>query len=277
MSFMVRQSRPSTRLLAAIGLVLGALAPPGVQSQAVASVRGKVTGADGVPIAGALLELTGTRDSSRTSPAGQFLFQRVAVGLQVLRVRMLGYRPRLQAILVTADSGWNGTITLETAVVELPEIRVTSALGKPAEFAHTTKYDDYFRRRRLGIGTFRTRADIERKRAFDLVSVLQGIPGVRISSTVNPYGETEVRMHITRCHPPRIAFYIDGHRVALFLGSGLSEGGVRSTCDDCVRIAETFSQVLLRDIEFVEFYRGPGQIPSDLDRDVCAALVVWTR
>jgi hypothetical protein len=38
------------------------------------------------------------------------------------------------------------------------------------------------------------------------------------------------------------------------------------------------SSVLLRDIEFVEFYRGPSQIPPELDRgDSCAALVVWTR
>jgi hypothetical protein len=157
----------------------------------------------------------------------------------------------------------------------LPDVSVT--VDKPGEYAHTSRYDDFFRRRALGIGTFRTRQDIESKAAFDMVSVLNGIPGVRISLTPNPHGETEVRVQLARCRPPRIGLYVNGQRVELFL-SAVSDEGPSSSCRDCVRLYEALSAILLRNVEFVEFYRGPGQIPSDLERgDACAALVIWTR
>jgi hypothetical protein len=209
----------------------------------------------------------------------------------------LGHQVKLQDIRVSEGSGWSGTIMLGSAPQQLPEIEVDAPFGKPPEFANITKYDDFFRRRRLGFGTFRTRADIEKMGAFDVVSVLQGIPGVKVSFTASPYGAPEVRFQMARCpgQPPNFAIYLNGIRVGLFLEKGENKGSelsslfrrglgredekkTPSSCDDCAKIAEVLSSIPLRDIEFVEFYRGPGQIPSDLDRgDSCAALVIWTR
>jgi len=253
------------------------LIPEIAESQSVAPVRGRIVAADSAPVAGALVELVNATDSARTSATGEFLFARVAAGKQVLRVRMLGFKIRLEEILVDAKTGWSGTIALEPSPVELPAVEVTSSLDKPAEFANTAKYDDFFRRRKLGIGSFRTRADIDAKASYDLVSVLQGIPSVGVSMTPNPMtNEVEVRFRLPRCQPPRIGFYIDGRKVGNYLNE--PTGKVSSTCEDCARLAAAMSSVLLRDIEFVEFYRGPSQVPPELDRgDSCAALVVWTR
>lgn len=174
----------------------------------------------------------------------------------------------------------------------LPELTVTTKANRPAKYAGLTRYDDFFRRRNLGIGTFRTRAEIDSSGAHDITSVLQRIPGVSVSSTGNPHGATEIRFRIARCpgQPPNIAFYVDGHRMALFTQRGANQGSELSTlfrppprkdvssCEDCVKIAEAFASIPFREIELVEFYRGPGQIPPELDRgDACAALVVWTR
>ena len=41
---------------------------------------------------------------------------------------------------------------LEPGKFELPEIEVTARYAKPARYAGTNKYDDYFRRRRIGFG-----------------------------------------------------------------------------------------------------------------------------
>ena len=165
------------------------LIPEIAESQSVAPVRGRIVAADSAPVAGALVELVNATDSARTSATGEFLFARVAAGKQVLRVRMLGFKIRLEEILVDAKTGWSGTIALEPSPVELPAVEVTSSLDKPAEFANTAKYDDFFRRRKLGIGSFRTRADIDAKASYDLVSVLQGIPSVGVSMTPGGYAE----------------------------------------------------------------------------------------
>lgn len=280
------------RALTLAGLLVLCLVPGATVGQVGPSgpVRGKILAPDRSPVHGALVELIGRGDSVRTSGAGEFTFPRVPSGAEVLRIRVLGYRVKLQGIHVIGDSGWIGTILLEAASQQLPEVEVKAPFGKPPEFLNTSKYDDFFRRRGIGFGTFRTRDDIERMGAFDVVSVLQGIPGVNVSLTANPYGAREARFKMARCpgQPPNIAIYINGRKVSMFLKEAENNGSElsrlfrlkppTSSCSDCERIAEALTAVALRDIEFVEFYRGPGEIPSDLDRgDSCAALVIWTR
>jgi hypothetical protein len=249
---------------------------PGGIAAAQVEVRGRVVTADSTPLAGALVDLMNSGDTMRTSGAGEFRFRNARAGRDIVRVRMVGYQLKLTHIEVNGRSGWTGTIVLERVTPVLPEVSVTAE--KPEDMM-PARYADFHRRQALGIGTFRTREDIEKKAAFDMVSVLQGIPGVRISQTPTPEGETEVRMDLARCKPPRLALYVDGQKQALFLSDPTqSGGGIKSKCPDCVRLYEALSAILLRDVEFVEFYRGPGQIPSELDRgDACAALVVWTR
>ncbi|HKP28779.1 MAG TPA: carboxypeptidase regulatory-like domain-containing protein [Gemmatimonadales bacterium] len=247
-------------------------------AQDPAPVQGRVIAPDSTRVAGALVEVVRTSDSTRTSATGEFRFARVAVGRQSLRIRMLGYAIKVQDIDVSAASGWSGTIMLEAGTVTLPEVAVTSPYDKPEAYANTSKYDDFFRRRKLGIGTFRTREEIEAKASYDLVSVLQGIPSVGVSKTHNFNSETEVRFRLPRCTPPRVGFYVDGRKVGNFLNEPKEGGGIKSICEDCARLAEAMESLHLRDIEFVEFYRGPSQVPPELDRgDSCAALVVWTR
>lgn len=260
------------------------------QADTAAPVRGRVLTSDGSPAKGALVELVRQGLSGRTSASGEFLFPNVSSGTQILRIRALGHVPKTEEILVSADSGWTGSIVLDRAPQQLQEVQIT-APGKPPEFANTTKYDDYFRRRRIGQGTFRTREDIEKMGAANIASVLQGIPGVNVTLTGNPYGSQEMRFRMARCpgNPPNLAIYINGQKVAAFTKQSENRGSElsglsrkvshrESTCDDCARIAEVLSSVALPDILFVEFYRGPGQIPNDLDRgDSCAAIVIWTR
>jgi hypothetical protein len=252
------------------------------------------------PIPDALVELVRTNARVRTGPGGEFVFRGALAGLEVLRVRALGYAILYQDIRVAPDSGWAGVLTLRPVATELPEVTVRAPYGKPPEYAHTTRYDDFFRRRRMALGgVFRTREDIERMGADQLPAVLKGIPGVRVSYNVGGGGSLNVRLNIARCprQPPDIAVYIDGLR--RYPGASLSQSGselsgvrpgtsiggvgiitsqaVDTRCKACEDLADLFAMIPIRDVEFVEFYRGVAQIPSDLDRDACAALVVWTR
>jgi hypothetical protein len=253
--------------------------------------RGRVLADDGRPIAGALVEVGRISDSVRTNSAGEFELSRIGAGGYRARVRALGYREKYVDIRVDAISGWSGSIVMERLPQELPEVNV-QALGKPAEFANTTMYDDFFRRKRLGQGTFRSRDDFIRMGVSDVAGSLQAIPGVSVTTTMTPFGETETRFRISRCpgQPPNLGVFINGVRQPLFFKrgdnhgselSGLTAGNNRkteNTCQDCVRLAEVLSSIPFSDILFIEFYRGPGEIPSDVDRgNYCAALVIWTR
>ena len=255
-------------------------------------VEGRVVDQEGSPVGAALVEITRTRESKRTSPDGRFSFRGIDPGIDTLRVRAVGYRIRLVPIVVSTNAGWSGTVAIERVPQPLPEVGVKgrTVVWKPSEYDYTAKYDDFFRRRHLGIGTFRSWEDLQKLGVLDLAGVLQSIPGVTVSSFQNPYGAPEIRIRMARCSgmPPRIAIYLDGQKLPLFgkytenAGSDLravfSPEERPSTCDDCTRIAELLSSIRVSEIEFIEFYRGPGQIPAELERgDACSALVIWRK
>lgn len=267
-----------------LAAALGVATQASAQGTGRAHVRGVVVGAQGQAVIGALVVRLSVLDSVRTSEAGEFAFSNGRHGADTLRVLAQGFAPAVLPIQVHSDTGWNGRIVLHQMAQALPQVSVSA--NRPEHF---WKYDDFYRRQALGFGTFRTRDDFEKMGASDIVSALRSISGVSISSTGNPYGETEIRWRINRCpgQPPNIAIYVNGLKVAW--SGAHSNGGSElsgffrgrpsgSTCEGCARMGDLFSSLPLMDIEFIEFYRGPAQIPSDLDRgDACAALVIWTR
>jgi len=256
-----------------------------------ATVSGVVLSPDSSVVAGANLQLDPSNRSATTNRQGRFVFANVPAGEYRLTISAIGYVPVSRSLSVASDSGWAGQILVTRQPQPLPPIAVQAV--RPSEWAHTSRYDDFFRRRAMGQGVFRSRADLLRMGASDIASSLQQIPGVTVSATPNPYGELEYRFRIARCpgQPPRLAVFIDGIKAATFGESTENRGseltGVsgtprrvprESSCEDCVRLAEILSSFPATSIEFIEFYRGPGQIPSDVDRgDACAALLIWTR
>ena len=269
-----------------LGLCAGAVASqePDTASRRLL-VRGHILDQRGSPVANAQVTTDG-RDTARTSEDGVYVVELVSAASAVIRVRALGYRE--VALRVRVDTS---RLSLDTIrLVAVPELPVVIAKAKPDDFAFTSRYDDFFRRRSAGIGTFRTREDIEKVGATDIVALLHGIPGVSVSATNNPYGAPEVRFRMARCsgQPPNIAIYVNGVRVPIGGRrgenrgselSGMARGQAQdsSSCEGCARIAEVLQSVPLHDLVFLEFYRG-GQVPADLDRGgACAALVMWTR
>jgi hypothetical protein len=198
-------NRPASRKFRALALLCAFLFPTSIAGQMppTASIHGRVVADDSTPIVAALVELVGRAEPVGTSTSGEFVFHRVSVGSAVLRVRAFTFADRDERIQVARDSGWRGTIVLTPVPLRLPEVVVTAT---PSEDPRG-KYLDFFRRRRVGFGTFRTRADIDRMAASDLVGLLRQIPGVSVSATFNPYGQPETRFRMARCpgQPPNLA------------------------------------------------------------------------
>lgn len=274
--------RSSFPLILVMTLAAGSAQPLAGQGVSSATIRGTVRNPAGHPLALVRVELVGSGRTASTTPSGRFAFAPVAAGRHQLQVVFLGFEPVRLGIMVHPDTGWGGEITLEPATL-LPELVAEGRLDRPVEYLGIAKYDDFFRRQKIGFGTFRTRAEIERMGATDVLSVLRGVPGVRATMRMDPSGAPVVDLRMARCdhNPPKIAVYIDGNRVLLPMGEPplRHQGPLPSQrCEVCEQIAETLAGIPIRDVELVEFYRGVAQIPSDIERgDNCAALIIWTR
>ena len=97
---------------------------------------------------------------------------------------------------------------LEPGVARLPDLVVEARSAKPARYAWTTKYDDFFKRQRIRGGTFLTQEMIDARPRMRTIELLQGIPGIRI--TVRPPGAFDGSVvDIARCSgfPPKINVY----------------------------------------------------------------------
>jgi len=245
-------------------------------------ISGTVIDPGNRPVAGAEVRLVATGQSAFTSDSGRFLLRVPRSKDMVLAVRRPGYRGQL--IRFTED--WDGKVLLVPGPVQLPDIKVAAKYAKPAEYAGTTKYDDYFFRWRKGFGIFLDRNAIERRGALQTAQLLEGLAGVHVDIRgMGPAGA----IWFSRCDefPPKIDIYIDGRRLYAAqpsTGGGQSVLSQRPSPDapESARVANAVvAQMLERippsDIEMMEIFRGPGELPGEFNNGNCGAISIWTR
>ncbi|HET9275946.1 MAG TPA: carboxypeptidase regulatory-like domain-containing protein [Gemmatimonadales bacterium] len=216
-------------------------------------MRGRVTDQLGHPLEAARVYLEQRpRDAVLTGSNGGFMLRSSGAGRTLIFVHRIGYNAQVVRIEVDSAKGWNGTIVLEPGAFVLPEIRVAARYAKPERYAGTTRYDDVFRRMRLGGGTLISREDIERWQPSRTVEVLRIVPGTKVS--IQPPGHPQgTAVAFVRCNefPPRI--------------------NVMSI------IGEILDRISPNEIEMIEVFRGIGSLPPEFAGDACAAIAIWTR
>ena len=232
------------------------------------TVIGVVLGEDGQPLAGAQLEIVG--DSARVTAAddGRFRLERIPAGLQVLRARRLGARPRLQTFDVPAGGVIELRVALAPAAVELRALTVTgSASGaRPERYASTTRFDEFYRRRQRRIGSFLTRDEIEAMPgASDIGDLLRAIPGVRF--TRKPDGTFSVAF-------PRCG---SGGTSEADAKPSMGQGGVALFVDGAQLAIDNLGDFTAADVEALEVYRSASDLPPEAIGNACAAIFIWTR
>jgi hypothetical protein len=242
-----------------------------------ARIGGTVRDTAGRPIEGAEVSIRGVRARALTNAQGVFNISGLEPGQLVVEARRVGFSLASMVIDVRAGEDRELTLSLVPELVVLPEIEVAGRSSKPARYASTTKYDDFFRRRRSGAGTFLTRDDIERMNAFHTHEVIRQIPGVRVSAVS---GDPEmVRITFSRCTGGRsnVAVYIDGERLIPSASSWQANERGRERRGQGAALAEMLSRISVPQIEMVEVYRGTAEIPGELNEDACAVIFLWTR
>lgn len=245
----------------------------GAQLQS-ARLAGQLVSGEGSPISGAEITVAGTLLSSRTDSAGRFLLEALPAGQVRVQARALGFSPLDTTLTVQAGELHSATFRMVRNVQQLDPVVTEAVLpfGKPARYRHTAKFDEFYERRAKRPGTFFTREDIESSGRSSVMDLMSSVPGVRISSrSGNDF------MRVARCdgnsiwgtnQADRTRVVEDRHRwLAVFIN------GQRMGADPF----QALSELKAGDIETMEVYRGPTELPHMAIGNACAAVFITTR
>jgi hypothetical protein len=268
----------------------GTISAPALANDALAqgAIRGRVISSLQSPLAGVEISVMGTPSTVLTDSMGVFHLSGLPSGLAVLRVRRIGYKG--QYLQMSLDSGRtrSAEIMLEPGAYVLPDIEVAAKGAKPIEFAGTTKYDDFFHRRRLGLpgGTFIDRDEVRRQSIMRTAELLKNVPGAHVDYR----GPGVIWIDFPRCKSGHVGVWVNGRKInweSRFQqaeGTNLSQINRLPTKQEQIKREEALAQlanvldaVHPLEIEFMEVYRGIGSIPGEFADAGCGAIAIWTR
>ncbi len=220
-----------------------------------ASVDGYVLSRDSVPVFGALVSSPSVRQEVRTDSSGYFRLDGFTAGEHTISARSLGFEPVSIGVSTPSDGTVGTTIVLGASIQRLQAVRVIGeGMDDPGRlFA----LEDFYRRMRRDAGTFITRRDLEG--AVTLAPLLAKTPGVRLETNV--YGDQSISF--ARCQPG--------------LGTAGREDPVAYFLDGLRTTGNLLNVFRPQNIEAIEIYRGPSQLPPEAMGHACAAVFIWTR
>lgn len=200
-----------------VALLLAVVSP--VVAQAMGTIEGHLTCGNGIPVLGASITVTGTELSTRSGEAGYFIIRGVVEGAQSVHVQRVGFRPSDFSVTVSAGLTTALEARLIIKVVTLDTARVTgkSDNGKPARLAYTSRYDEFYERRKTSGGRFFTHEELEQKAATSLVDVFRTVSGMQVRRVSNHYG-----LNVAGC--PRANWQVFIDNIKAFPTAGESSG-----------------------------------------------------
>ncbi|MEP6619976.1 MAG: carboxypeptidase regulatory-like domain-containing protein [bacterium] len=222
------------------------------------------------PIAGAEITVSDPVLRTRSDSTGAFRINGVGPGSHTLSVRLIGYGPLDAQLVFTSGATVDRTVYLTKGVV-LDSVHVLAERVKIREFD-----DD----RRIGLGHFITRDDLEKTPGRTIGAIFAALPGaVVMGSGTHAFistsrGATSLSgTNVRRPQPDEVAL-------------GARPGCYAHVCVDGIRVFGAQSDPLFDlasipqdHIEAIEYFAGPSQTParySSLDA-TCGVVVVWTK
>ena len=208
------------------------------------------------PVARATIELL-DGDSRRaravTDAEGKFAFHPPQHGTYRLRASRLGYAPTVSRdVEVGVLDSVYVVFKVAANTVELEPLQVTAVPRRVAPWL-----TGFYRRvEEGGFGRYVTRQQIALSNPFHASDALRNVPGVRVVSGRQGAGN-HIRLR-GNCTP---TFFLDGLHLEM-LGASIDQ----------------FVNPV--DIEGIEVYNGPSNIPAEFMREGrggCGAVVIWTR
>lgn len=215
-----------------------------------ARLTGVVRDPEGKPVSGAQLLVWGSGVTGTTREDGNFVLDSLPAGSQAVEARYVGYAPRRVAVDLASNTTRTVAITFDKRADLLDEVTV---YGEPSK--RHRDLTGFLHRRKVGLGHFLTRADIEKRHPFQFTDLFRMMPGFRVV----PGSDYGYRIVSTRggfggaCQPE---IYLDG--IKLYYTGDL----------------DFF--VTPRDIAGLEAYAGPSTAPLQYSSGLCGSILIWT-
>jgi hypothetical protein len=244
-------------------LSLAALA--GTQVSAQVTVRGFVRSTDGRNVPAAEVSDRASGLKTYSDSLGAFLLSDVPLGDRTIEVRRIGFVADQFPIVLVAGRNRMVALTLAPLAQALPDVNIAGKMAKPARYAYTHKYDEFYDRRAMGFGTFLTREDIDRLFKTNTPELLQGMSGIKVKRVGNDWKVQSLRCQLdlpTTTGDPStfIRVFIDGRDVG-------SAGD----------LGQPLTMINPAQIEAMEVYKSPAELPAEARGKGCAAIFIWTR
>lgn len=269
-----RPTPPEMRILSEIALAICcpltvlAQAPRGAAEGNTAVLMGIVVDdASSRPIVDAEVHILSTNILARTDSRGAFLLADVPLGLQVVVVRHMGYSPLRANFTFLRAKTVEGEFRLApNAPVALDTINVKASEG-PARFGGAIRSSNFI-----------PRSEFEKQSHRRMSDILVRLPGLQVRHGV--MGRAWIAhgrgtSTITRQYQPTQFERQQGARPGCYANVYLDGAIVFSGREPLFDV----NSVSPAEIESVEYYGGPAQIPAEHNRtgSACGVLLIWTR
>ncbi len=247
-------------LAALLSVPLSATLAAQVRPTSLASLGGRIVDAgSGKAVAGASVRVVGSDGIAVTDREGTFILYALRPGQAIIQILFRGRPVEPRSVDLDAGRHTEVRITLSVprgeaapagpdpgSVLELEPLEVVVRREAPVG-----KLRGFYQRREIGLGTFITRDEIRARAPFQTSDLLRSLPGVFVSRA--DFDRPRLRLSGGRCE---VDYFLDG--VPAY---GLS-------IDD----------ITPDDIDGIELYRGPAEVPiAYRQATTCAAVLIWTR
>jgi len=237
---------------APLGLLLAAslAGPAQAQRRGAGDLTGHlVNSVTREPIAGARVQLVGTRVALFTDTAGGFALRGLPSDRPItIEARAVGFRQGRFEVALPSDVPIERTFELEPVTVALDTVSVHSTPS-----VNWRSNDAFVVRQRRGIGYFITKEMIDERQANDLHDLLVIVPGVWTSCRA---GRCDVQMLASgkNCTPE---WFLDGFPATNAIGADFPARRIRA----------------------IEVYRSLFEVPPEFQRTNlrCGVIAVWSN
>ena len=257
-------SAPCLKLVVAIGLL--AVAPLGGQSVPVkpAKLLGMIRGDDKQPIAGADIQIVSGPGATSDS-RGLFRVDSIVPGERRLVIRKVGYAP----LDITWPFAAGDSVV---RIFELASIQELDSVRTVAKQTRDPQMDEFEAHRKLGLGVFYTRKDIE-KSGGQISNLVANTNGVRMTygpagqayvmSSTGPKSLREAMGLVPKCYAE---VYLDDANVYTRRTAGSPP-------------PFDINSLSPASIEAIEYYSGAAKTPAKYQKmnTECGVLVIHTR
>jgi hypothetical protein len=205
---------------------------------------------------------------------GRYRLSVASDGHYTLAFTRSGLKP-VEGVKVTLRKGVEEVVdaTLSRGVTTLSTVNVVGerTMDRPPGNPH--KYDEFLRRRAIGLGTFLTREEIHSRPRHQIQEIFNGIAGIKVR-----HHGTQWFLRSQRCSGKFIPG-LDGGAVG-----GSSTGAIDPKLNpmlfiDGIRVHDhtALSDLSPSQVDAVEIYQGGSQMPVEARGDACFAIFVWLK